>query len=162
MAIAPSVPRRSQWRRGADQRSLPPRTRARAAMTRAESSQRTTERLAGPKASAIARPITGLSAKQAGTRASRRKFIEGGSGPPIAHCRQAPEAPSLPAIATLVRESDAALRVPEVARGARDSAKPGQRRHVLAHRAGDGGDRARRRRRHVTRHRTASRATPTP
>jgi hypothetical protein len=41
----------------------------------AEKAHRMTDSEAGPNASASARPMTGLSAKQAGTRARRRRFM---------------------------------------------------------------------------------------
>ena len=66
---------RSRWEGGARQRSRPGRIRAIAAITRPDSDQRTSDRVAGPKSSTSARPVTGLRAKQAGTRASSRSFI---------------------------------------------------------------------------------------
>jgi hypothetical protein len=44
-------------------------------ITAADSAQRTTDRVAGPKESISARPITGLSAKQAGTKARSSQFM---------------------------------------------------------------------------------------
>ena len=71
----PAAASRSRCEGGARQRSRPGRIRAIAAITRPDSDQRTSDRVAGPKSSTSARPVTGLRAKQAGTRASSRSFI---------------------------------------------------------------------------------------
>src|SRR5262245_16990431 len=75
MPMAPSSPMRTITSGGACQRSDGPRVAAMAAITAADSDQRTTDRVAGPKDSFSARPMTGLSAKKAGTRARSSQLM---------------------------------------------------------------------------------------
>src|SRR5262245_32038979 len=76
MPRMPSMPMRTMRAGGACQRSVSERQAARSTVANAaDSAQRVTDRMAGPNWSTSARPMTGLSAKQAGTRASSRRFM---------------------------------------------------------------------------------------
>src|SRR5262245_1857250 len=109
MASAPRKPTRRRWAAGARQRSLLPRASARIATMAADRDQRTTDREAGPKASTRARPVTGLSAKQAGTRARSSRFMEGREERAGSHAR-----PARPAQAADVSHAPAPSLFPRV------------------------------------------------